>query len=124
MAEIFSDILGYWEIVRFPLGALMCFGGAILCLIGTVGVLRFPDIYTRLHAASITDTSGAGLVLIGMMLLAPHWLVISKLVAIFVFLFLTSPAASHAAANAAHTAGLQPMIGPVGDSPRDEGSLS
>ncbi len=124
MAEFLADLSVYWEFVRNPLGAGLCLLGALLCLVGTIGVLRFPDFYTRLHAASITDTSGAALVLIGMMLLAPHWLVISKLVAIFVFLFLTSPAASHAAANAAHTAGLQPMIGPVGDSPRDEGSLS
>ena len=116
MAEFLADLHGYWEIVRFPLGALMCLGGSILCLIGTVGVLRFPDIYTRLHAASITDTSGAALVLIGMMLLSPGWLVISKLFAICVFIFLTSPTASHALANAAHTAGVQPIIGRVGAS--------
>jgi multicomponent Na+:H+ antiporter subunit G len=116
MAEFFTDLLGYWEIVRFPLGALLCLGGGVLCLIGTVGVLRFPDIYTRLHAASITDTSGAALVLIGMMLVSPGWLVISKLFAICVFIFLTSPTASHALANAAHTAGVQPIIGRVGAS--------
>ncbi|KCZ85789.1 MnhG/PhaG family monovalent cation/proton antiporter [Hyphomonas adhaerens MHS-3] len=116
MAEFFADLLGYWEVIRFPLGALLSLGGALLCLIGTVGVLRFPDIYTRLHAASITDTSGAALVLIGMMLISPGWLVISKLFAICVFIFLTSPTASHALANAAHTAGVQPIIGRVGTS--------
>ncbi len=116
MAEFLADLHGYWEIVRFPLGALLCLGGGILCVIGTVGVLRFPDIYTRLHAASITDTSGAALVLIGMMLISPGWLVISKLFAICVFIFLTSPTASHALANAAHTAGVQPIIGRVGTS--------
>jgi multicomponent Na+:H+ antiporter subunit G len=119
MAEILTDIQGIWEIVRFPLGALMCLAGALLCLVGTVGVLRFPDIYTRLHAASITDTSGAALVLIGMMLLSPGWLTVAKLFAICVFLFLTSPAASHALANAAHTAGVQPIIGRVGSSDAD-----
>ncbi len=98
----------------FPAGGFLCLAGALLCLVGTVGVLRFPDIYTRLHAASITDTSGAALVLIGMMLLSPGWLVVSKLFAICVFLFLTSPTASHALANAAHTAGVQPIIGRVG----------
>ena len=44
MAEFFADLLGYWEVIRFPLGALLSLGGALLCLIGTVGVLRFPDI--------------------------------------------------------------------------------
>ncbi len=116
MAEFFTNLIGYWDIIRFPLGALLCLGGGVLCLIGTVGVLRFPDIYTRLHAASITDTSGAALVLIGMMLVSPGWLVISKLFAICVFIFLTSPTASHALANAAHTAGVQPIIGRVGGS--------
>jgi multicomponent Na+:H+ antiporter subunit G len=116
MAELLVNIHGLWEVVRFPLGAFMCLAGSLLCLVGTVGVLRFPDIYTRLHAASITDTSGAALVLIGMMLLSPGWLVISKLFAICVFLFLTSPTASHALANAAHTAGIQPVIGRVGSS--------
>lgn len=124
MADFINNLPEYWQVVRFPLGAALCLLGGLLCLVGTVGVLRFPDFYTRLHAASITDTSGAALVLLGMALLAPHWLVVSKLVAIFVFLFLTSPAASHAVANAAHTAGLQPMIGPVGDSSQDEGSAS
>ena len=116
MAEFLADLHGYWEMIRFPLGALLCLGGSILCVIGTVGVLRFPDIYTRLHAASITDTSGAALVLFGMMLLSPGWLVISKLFAICVFIFLTSPTASHALANAAHTADVQPIIGRVGTS--------
>lgn len=116
-----ADIHAYWEIIRFPAGAALCLFGALLCLAGTVGVLRFPDFYTRLHAASITDTSGAMLVLLGMALLAPQWLVVSKLAAIFVFMFLTSPAASHAVANAAYTAGLQPMIGKVGQSSDPEG---
>ena len=118
MAEFLADLHGFWEIARFPAGAFLCLAGGLLCLVGTIGVLRFPDIYTRLHAASITDTSGAALVLIGMMLLSPGWLVVSKLFAICVFLFLTSPTASHALANAAHTAGVQPIIGRVGG---DEG---
>ena len=114
MAEFLTEAHAFWEIVRFPAGGFLCLVGALLCLVGTIGVLRFPDVYTRLHAASITDTSGATLVLIGMAFLAPHWLVVTKLGAIFVFLFLTSPTASHALANAAHTAGVQPIIGRVG----------
>lgn len=114
MADFLAMLLHWYDVIRHPLGAGLCLLGAILCVIGTVGVMRFPDFYTRLHAASITDTSGATLVLLGMAFLAPHWLVVSKLFAIFIFIFLTSPAASHAIANAAHTAGLQPLIGPIG----------
>jgi multicomponent Na+:H+ antiporter subunit G len=46
-----------------------------------------------------------------MALLAPHWLILVKLLAIAIFLFLTGPTASHAIANAAHTVGLEPIIG-------------
>ncbi|MCA8901784.1 MAG: monovalent cation/H(+) antiporter subunit G [Hyphomonas sp.] len=114
MADFLANAHAFWEVARFPAGGFLCLAGALLCLVGTVGVLRFPDVYTRLHAASITDTSGAALLLVGMMFLAPGWLVAAKLVAIGLFLFLTSPTASHALANAAHTAGVQPIIGRVG----------
>jgi len=113
MADFFAMLGGGWDTLRHPLGAAACLVGAILCLIGTIGVLRFPDFYTRLHAASITDTSGAAMVLIGMALMAPNWIVLVKLFCIFIFLFLTGPTSSHAVANAAHVAGLQPRIGPM-----------
>ncbi|HPE48991.1 MAG TPA: monovalent cation/H(+) antiporter subunit G [Hyphomonas sp.] len=121
MADLLNQLADIWEVVRFPLGAAFCLAGALLCMVGTVGVLRFPDVYTRLHAASITDTSGAGLVLLGMALIAPGWLVIAKVIAIGLFLFLTSPTACHALANAAHTAGVQPVIGRVGQAQDAEG---
>jgi multicomponent Na+:H+ antiporter subunit G len=121
MADLFANIGNFWELIRFPLGAAACLAGGLLCIVSGIGVLRFPDFYTRLHAASITDTASVGLVLIGMALMAPHWLVLVKLLCIFIFMFLTSPAAAHALANAAHVAGLQPRIGPVGtSSPEDE----
>ena len=106
-------MFAYWEIVRPALGAAVLLVGAVLAVIGAVGVLRFPDFYTRLHAASITDTAAATLALVGMALLAPSWLVVAKLAAVWLFLFLTGPTSSHAVANAAHTAGLQPLIGRI-----------
>lgn len=121
MAEFFTMIGAGWEALRHPLGAAACLIGGILCLIGTIGVLRFPDFYTRLHAASITDTSGAAMVLVGMALMAPNWIVLVKLFCIFIFLFLTGPTSTHAVANAAHVAGLQPRIGPMtGDETGEE----
>jgi multicomponent Na+:H+ antiporter subunit G len=111
MADFLVNLAALWEILRHPMGAAACLAGGIICVISSIGVLRFPDFYTRLHAASVTDTGGAALILIGMALMAPGWIVLVKLFCIFVFLFLTSPTGSHALANAAHTAGLQPLIG-------------
>ncbi len=50
---------------------LILLGGVAFALIGSVGLLRMPDFYTRLHAAGITDTLGAGLILLGLMLHPP-----------------------------------------------------
>lgn len=120
MPDILTLLGDTWTTVRYPLGGATCLLGALLCIVGTIGVLRFPDFYTRLHAASITDTSGAFLVLLGMALMAPHWLVLVKLFCMLGFLVLTSATSSHALANAAHTAGLQPKIGPVGQAGHDD----
>jgi multicomponent Na+:H+ antiporter subunit G len=109
-----------WDMLRMPLGGAFCLLGAVLCIVGTIGVLRFPDVYTRLHAASITDTTGAGFVLLGMALMAPGWIVLVKIWCVFTFLVLTSVTGSHALANAAHMAGLQPKIGPMGRDHHDE----
>ena len=74
--------------------------------------MRFPDFYSRLHAAGVTDTAGAELMVIAMMLQAPNWLVVAKLAFIAVFLGLTSPVATHAIAHAAWMTGFKPMQGP------------
>ena len=75
--------------------------GALVVLSGSVGALRLPDFYTRVHAASLTDTGGAGLVLLGLCLRAPDWTVVVRLVLILLFLALTTPTATHALAAAA-----------------------
>lgn len=99
------------EAARVSVGAALTLAGAVFSAAGTVGVLRFPDFYTRMHAASVTDTLGASLALIGMMLIGGLSLVTFKLVAIWVFFLVTSPTASNAAANGALKAGLQPFLG-------------
>lgn len=85
-------------------------GGSFFLLIGAIGVLRFPDIYTRGHAAGITDTMGAMLILFGLMLQGGFTLITAKLLMILLFLLFTSPAASHALGNAAWSSGLRPMM--------------
>lgn len=110
-----TEILDFWHAFRPALGSALLLVGAVLAVIGTIGVLRFPDFYTRLHAASVTDTAAATLAIVGMALLAPSLAVVVKLAVVWLFLFLTGPTSSHALANAAHTAGLQPMIGRLGE---------
>jgi len=90
---------------------LLLAAGSFFVLIGSIGVLRLPDFYTRMHAAGITDTLGAELILLAMILQAGFSLVTIKLVAILFFLFFTSPTSTHAVANAAWTAGLRPLLG-------------
>lgn len=84
--------------------------GGLACLVGALGLLRMPDFYTRLHAASLVDTVGAGLMLAGLLLQAGWSLVAVKLAAIGLLLFLTGPAATHAIARAALGRGLQPRL--------------
>ena len=111
MAEILSAIVEAFHVVRHPLGAGLALAGALLAIIGAVGMLRFPDFYSRLHAASVIDTGAVTVMVVGMALMSPSGWIVLKLVFIWLFLFLTGPTASHAIANAAYTAGLEPRIG-------------
>ncbi len=86
---------------------LLCTGGAFV-LIGGIGALRLPNFYTRLHAASLTETMATILIFTGMILQAGSILVVLKLAAIMVFLLLTAPTASYALANAALLSGMRP----------------
>lgn len=76
-------------------------GGATLVVIGALGILRLPEFFSRLHAASVTDTLGAGLMVVGLMIHAGPGMPSVKLVLIVVFLFFTGPVATHALAKAA-----------------------
>ena len=91
--------------------AFLVAGGAF-CVVGAVGLLRMPDFYTRVHAASITDTIGFGLLLVGMMLQAGLSLVTAKLAIIGLLIFFVSPAATHALVKAGMTRGVKPLLGP------------
>lgn len=105
-----ADVLFWIEQV----GMGLTLAGGILSVIGSLGVLRFPDLYTRLHAASITDTGAATLMLFGLALLAGLSQETLKLLIAWAFIMLTSPTASHALANAAWSSGLKPKLGSFG----------
>ena len=88
---------------------LLLAGGAF-CMIGALGLVRMPDFFTRMHAASITETLGAGLLLLGMMLQAGLTLVTVKLIVIGLLIFFTSPTSTHALAQAALARGVEPLL--------------
>ncbi|MCD6043782.1 MAG: hypothetical protein K0R40_3385 [Burkholderiales bacterium] len=90
--------------------ALIAVGGAF-CLIGAIGILRMPDFYTRVHAASVTDVVGSFAILLGLALQAGASLVTVKLVFIALLIFFTSPAATHALVKAALERGVKPLGG-------------
>jgi multicomponent Na+:H+ antiporter subunit G len=83
--------------------------GGFSVLIGGIGAVRMPDLYTRMHAASVTDSLGAILVLLGIMVQAGWSLATIKLIAILLFLLMTSPTSSNALASAALLAGTRPF---------------
>ena len=89
--------------------------GSVFLIIGGIGLLRLPDFYSRIHAAGITDTMGAALVLAGVMLQAGLSLATIKLAAILLFLLITSPTSSYALASAAMIAGIKPDAGRAAD---------
>ena len=92
---------------------IMLTAGGAFVFIGGLGALRMPNLYTRMHAASLTDTMAAVLILGGIMLQAGATLASIKLAAILLFLLITSPTASNALASAAILSGLQPDEGPA-----------
>lgn len=84
--------------------------GGFFSIVGGIGMLRMPDLFTRFHAAGITDTLGAGLLLVGLMIQAGTSLVSVKLLLILGFIFFTSPTATHALAKAALHGKQKPLI--------------
>lgn len=88
--------------------------GALLSLVGALGVWRLPDAYARMHSASKAGALGAILVLLGVLCATSGMVWLESLLAIGVLL-ITAPLAAHAIARAAHMAGIRPKIGPMGD---------
>jgi multicomponent Na+:H+ antiporter subunit G len=90
------------------LSIILLGSGSLFLLIGCLGLLRFPDFFTRLHAAGLIDTLASGLILGGLIIESGWTLNIVKILFILLFLFFTSPASSHSLAKAALTSGLKP----------------
>ncbi|MDQ0324561.1 multicomponent Na+:H+ antiporter subunit G [Rhodopseudomonas julia] len=83
--------------------------GALFAVVASVGLLRFPDLYTRMHAASKAGTLGSGLMLLALALEAPHLDIFTRAVAGVVFFLLTAPVSAHLLARAAYLTGVKPV---------------
>ena len=81
--------------------------GCAFCVIAGLGMIRMPDFYSRSHAASLTDTLGAALILLGLGLQAGLSLIAVKLLFIYVFIYITSPTSAHALVKSAYSKGIR-----------------
>ena len=84
--------------------------GGGLCISGSVGILRFPDVFSRLHAAVVTETLAAPVLLLGLILQMGWTLASAKVLMIMIFLLATSPTSAHAIAKAAHHGGYRARL--------------
>jgi multicomponent Na+:H+ antiporter subunit G len=90
------------EIIQNIFGFVFIAIGIFIVISGSLGMLRFPDIFARLHAAGVTDSLGAPLVIFGVMILEGFTIVALKLFLLILLILLTSPTACHALAKAAY----------------------
>jgi multicomponent Na+:H+ antiporter subunit G len=94
------------------LGAVLILGGAAFFFAGTVGVLRFPDVFSRLHALTKGDNVGLGLTVLGLALHAESLSAIGKLLLVWVLVLLAGATASHIIARSTLRRGVKPWTAP------------
>lgn len=97
---ILLDVLGW---------LFLCLGG-FFCLVGALGLNRMPDVFTRMHATSVSDTLGVGFLVLGMAVQTTDWTVWVRLGIIVIVLYVTGAVASHALARAALHDGRKPLL--------------
>ena len=108
----------------FDFLSLVCFFVGIVALItGSIGLLRLPDVYSRIHAAGIIDTAAVGFIVLGMILQSGFSLTSVKLALIVLFLIFTSPISGHAVAMMANKFGVKPKAREVRKSQKNLGEI-
>jgi len=90
------------------LAGILLIIGAFFTLVAAIGVVRFPDLYTRMHAASKTGTVGSGVMLLAIAVHSGEFDVVTRALAGIVFFLLTAPLAAHLLARAAYCTGVRP----------------
>ena len=94
------------------LSAVLLAGGCFFALTGSIGIVRMPDFYTRVHPAGKSDTLAQFLILMGLVAQSEDPMVMAKLALLTALLFVTSPTATHAVTKAAYLDGLKPLVAP------------
>jgi multicomponent Na+:H+ antiporter subunit G len=102
-------------LVRDIASWLLLLSGSFFFVVGAIGMLRMPDFYTRMHASSVTETLGSGLMIAGMMLQSGFNQTTGKLFLLGALFFMTAPVATHALAQAALHMGIRPQLQDEGD---------
>jgi multicomponent Na+:H+ antiporter subunit G len=98
--SVLLDILGWAALAA----------GGFFCVVGAIGLNRMPDVFTRMHATSVSDTLGVGLLTVGMLTQTDDWTVAIRLIIIVLVLYVTGAVASHALARAALHDGARPVL--------------
>jgi len=88
--------------------------GSLSIIIGACGLIKLPDVFSRIHAAGMIDTGGTAFFILGMVLQTGWSLITVKLVLIGVFIFFTSPVTSHVTANLAREKNILPVGKKIG----------
>jgi len=102
-----------WDVVYVVLDVLsyiMIAAGSFFIIVGAVGLIRMPDVFTRMHAVSVMETAGAWSLIIGLMIQAGPTLLTLKLFFVLALFLFTAPVATHAVAQAALSAGEKPNL--------------
>ncbi|ANP44916.1 monovalent cation/H(+) antiporter subunit G [Candidatus Viadribacter manganicus] len=99
------------EFLQLGVSGIVVAAGLLLIAGGSLGLLRFPDLYTRLHAANVADVVGSVIVVIGLAIAAPDWAIAVRLLLLAALLMALGPTLTHLVAQAAHAAGLAPIAG-------------
>src|SRR3989304_7093055 len=94
--------------IRAILAGILIFAGCFLIVVASIGIVRFPDFYSRMHPAGKADPLGQAMILLGLMVYEGFSFVSVKLLIIIVFIFIANPTATHALAKAAYVVGLKP----------------
>lgn len=90
------------EWLRNILIALFLLGGLFFFFVGTVGLLRLPDVFTRMHATTKSDTLGAGLIIVAAMIHLGWDIAVMKLLFVLIFIWITNPTAAHIISKAVY----------------------
>ena len=85
------------------------FIGSLSIIIGACGLIKLPDVFSRIHSAGMIDTAGAGFIILGMIFQSGISLATAKLVFIAIFIFFSSPVSSNVISNLARKKGLAPI---------------